>query len=81
MKIFHDASRATVANTRAEDIDSLFEENTFNASMMSLQTKFPSLFEGKNATRNKQWKVATWSRKLERRIGSAGKVDMSVSRV
>ena len=53
-----------IGNTAVDAMNASFVEVTFNAAWTHLESKYPKLFEGDNVEGGRQWKVATWSRKV-----------------
>ena len=64
LSIMHDGAKLLIGNTPVGAINASFIEETFNAALTHLESKFPNLFEGENAELGRQWKVATWSKKV-----------------
>ena len=61
LKLMEEATAHLTRGVNEKDMDAAFMESTFNAARDSLNEKYPRLFE---QTRNRQWKVSTWSKKV-----------------
>ena len=68
LSIMHSGARQLIGNTPVENMNAEFIESTYAAARAFLEDKYPRLFEGSNIERNRQWKVATWSRKLREEV-------------
>ena len=64
LSFMFDAAKHLIVNKREEDMNAEFLETTFNIGRDRLEEQFPSLFEGKNRDKNRQWKVSNWSKKI-----------------
>lgn len=61
--VMHDGAKDMIRNI-GQNAGAELMEASYHAGRAKLQEKYPRLFEGANDERNRQWKVATWSRKV-----------------
>ena len=64
LKVMNEKAKHLIRNTDCKDMDSVFIEATFAAGRQGLQEKYPSLFAGRKLDKGRQWRVATWSKKV-----------------
>ena len=61
----YNKTKQHIINVPEESMDADFLDATYVAAREQLEEKYPSLFEGINADRNRTWKVSNWSKKIK----------------
>jgi len=65
LSFMYNKTKQHIINVPEESMDADFLDATYVAAREQLEEKYPSLFEGINADRNRTWKVSNWSKKIK----------------